>query len=72
MSFTYLKKMPTPEEVKEMLHVPDKIQEIKEPVNIDPKMNASVSLSLHRVAEREEKRQRAKQKEQKKQSQKNQ
>ena len=29
MSFEYLKKMPTPEEIKEMLPVPDKIKEIK-------------------------------------------
>ena len=29
MSFNYLKKMPTPEEIKEQLPVPAKIQEIK-------------------------------------------
>ena len=29
MSFNYLKKMPTPEEIKEMLPVPEKVQEIK-------------------------------------------
>ena len=29
MSFNYLKKMPTPEEIKEMLPVPPKVQEIK-------------------------------------------
>lgn len=29
MSFTYLKKMPTPEEIKEMLPVPEKVQQIK-------------------------------------------
>lgn len=29
MSFNYLKKMPTPEEIKEMLPVPERIQEIK-------------------------------------------